>query len=150
MITFKDFIAEAYKRRTDKNNAKQRFAWDVEDALWDELKSLKIPKQDIRIGVQVSDSWQNLIFDKLGVPYSKGTTRDFVSVQLTPESGRRIEQDIELLKHVLPKRLEKVLNQFFERVEVYSGIGSGIGRNSSNGLQTLFMRWETQEPKWTR
>jgi hypothetical protein len=21
--------------------------------------------------------------------------------------------------------------------------------NSSNGLQTLFMRWETQEPKWT-
>lgn len=148
MITFKDFIAEGYRRRSENNDGKKRFEWDVEDALWDELKNFKIPKQDIRIGVQVSDSWQNRLFDKLGVNVMK-TTKDFVSIQFTPESGRKIEQDVELLKHVLPKRLEKVLNRFFEKVEVYSGLGAGIGHNSSNGLQTLFMRWETQEPKWT-
>jgi len=148
MITFKDFIAEGYRRRSENNDGKKQFEWDVEDALWDELKSFKIPKQDIRIGVQVSDSWHNYLLDAFDSPVKKRTTKDFVSIQFTPESGRKIEQDIQLLKHVLPKHLEKVLNRFFEKVEIYSGIGSGIGHSSFTGLPTLFMRWETQEPKW--
>ena len=152
MITFKEFIAEGYNKRSNKNNAMDRFGWDVQDALWEVLKKVKIPKEDLSIAVHVFDSWRNHQVDTLTRLQSGETgmkkimTRDWVMVRFTPNmEGRKVQHDAELLYRVLPKELEKTLAPFFSTVERSDKFELGT---AGIDMPHLYLHWNVWNPKW--
>lgn len=157
MITFKEFLAEGYQRRKKVDASGIRgFCYDVEDAIWEKLKPLKINKEELLIECSVSDHWDNYLLTKFqaaGHPtvFKPVVPRDWVKVRLDVNKAHRKEtHDAHLLFRVLSKHLEPTLSKFFGRFEPFitNEIVDRLDAGGKVGSSHIDLRWHVWDPKW--